>query len=147
MPYNKLFINLACSVCTKKTSVRYFSVQTSRSVNKKLLLFSLLPIWAFQWPITSSISCSLLLFTYSSLNYLSLQQLWYYFPNCVYPNPPYQVALWEETGALWENPQHSFTWIEPITSGVKGGSSDDSTTKAPNLILIIRYIMNLLRMY
>ena len=57
-PYNKLFINLACSVCTgnyrtsafsywprpagsictKNTSVRYFSVQTSRSVNKKLLL-------------------------------------------------------------------------------------------------------------
>ena len=25
------------SVCTKKTSVRYLSVQTSRSVNKKLL--------------------------------------------------------------------------------------------------------------
>ena len=58
MPYNKLFINLAClvftekyrtsvflykprptgSVCTKKTSVQYFSVKTSRSVNKKLLL-------------------------------------------------------------------------------------------------------------
>jgi hypothetical protein len=57
MPYNKLFINLACSVCTdkywtsvvlykplptgsvytKKTLVRYFSVQTSRSVNKKLI--------------------------------------------------------------------------------------------------------------
>ena len=26
------------SVCTKKTSVRYFSVQTSRSVNKKLIM-------------------------------------------------------------------------------------------------------------
>jgi hypothetical protein len=60
MPYNKLFINLACSVCTekylisvflyksrptgsvctKKTSVRYFFVQTetSRSVNKKLVI-------------------------------------------------------------------------------------------------------------
>jgi hypothetical protein len=58
MPYNKLFINLACSVCTdkyrtsallykprptgsvytKKTLVRYFSVQTSRSVNKKLII-------------------------------------------------------------------------------------------------------------
>jgi hypothetical protein len=57
MPYNKLFINLACSVftekyrtsvflykprptgsvCTKETSVRYFSVKTSRSVNKKLI--------------------------------------------------------------------------------------------------------------
>jgi hypothetical protein len=61
MPYNKLCINLACSactekyrtsvflykprplgsVCTKKTSVRYFSVQTSRSVNKKLIYFFL----------------------------------------------------------------------------------------------------------
>ena len=64
-PYNKLFINLACSVCTdkyctsvilyksrptgsvytKKTLVRYFSVQASCSVNKKLLIerFSKLP--------------------------------------------------------------------------------------------------------
>jgi hypothetical protein len=62
MPYNKLCINLACSACTcreisdlglfiqtppiglglyKKTSVRYFSVQTSRSVNKKLIYFFL----------------------------------------------------------------------------------------------------------
>jgi hypothetical protein len=52
MPYNKLFINLACSVCTEeyRTSVflnkprptglvRYFFVQTSRLVNKKLLFF------------------------------------------------------------------------------------------------------------
>ena len=58
MPYNKLFINLSClvftekygtsvflykprpmgSICTKKTSVQYFSVQTSRSVNKKLVI-------------------------------------------------------------------------------------------------------------
>ena len=29
------------SVCTEKTSVRYFSVQTSRSVNKKLLIVRL----------------------------------------------------------------------------------------------------------
>ena len=60
---NKLLINLACSVCTekygtsvflykprptgsvctKKTSVRHFSVQTSRSVNKKLV-FTGMPI-------------------------------------------------------------------------------------------------------
>jgi hypothetical protein len=57
IPYNKLFINLAClvftekyrtlvflykprptgSVCTRKSSIRYFSVKTSRSVNKKLI--------------------------------------------------------------------------------------------------------------
>ena len=58
MPYNKLVINLACSecaekyrisvflykprppgsVCAKKTWVYYFSVQTSRSVNKNLII-------------------------------------------------------------------------------------------------------------
>ncbi len=40
MPYNKLFINIACSVSTEKyrTSVRYFSVQTSRSVNMKSII-------------------------------------------------------------------------------------------------------------
>jgi hypothetical protein len=38
-PYNKPIIDLACSVCTVKyqTSVWYFTVQTSRSVNKPLL--------------------------------------------------------------------------------------------------------------
>jgi hypothetical protein len=42
-----------------------------------------------------------------SLDYLSLQQLWYYFLNCVYPNPPCQLSLWEETGAPGENPRLS----------------------------------------
>ena len=49
-----------------------------------------------------------------SLDYLSLQQLWYYFPNYVYPNPRCQLSLWEETG---EKPRLSaerwqtlFTW-------------------------------------
>jgi hypothetical protein len=53
-----------------------------------------------------------------SLDYLFLQQLWYYFPNCVYPNPPCQLSLWEETGAPGENPrllaEHwltLFTWV------------------------------------
>jgi hypothetical protein len=53
-----------------------------------------------------------------SLDYLSLQQLWYYFPNYVYPNPPCQLPLWEETGALGENPRLSaerwptlFIWV------------------------------------
>jgi hypothetical protein len=44
---------------------------------------------------------------------------WYYFLNrCVYPNPPCQLPLWEETGALGENPRLSaerwltlFTWV------------------------------------
>ena len=42
-----------------------------------------------------------------SLDYLSLQQLWYYFLNCVYPNPPCQLSLWEETRAPGENPRLS----------------------------------------
>jgi hypothetical protein len=33
--------------------------------------------------------------------------LWYYFLNCVYPNPPCQLSLWEETGAPGENPRLS----------------------------------------
>ena len=42
-PYNKQFIDLACSVfLARKTSVRYFTVQTSRSVNKPLI--SAIPI-------------------------------------------------------------------------------------------------------
>jgi hypothetical protein len=39
--------------------------------------------------------------------YLSLQQLRYYFPNCVYPNPSCQLSMWEETGAPGENPRLS----------------------------------------
>jgi hypothetical protein len=49
MLYNKLFINLACMLDLYReisdldlfvqTSVRYFSVQTSRSVNKKSLYY------------------------------------------------------------------------------------------------------------
>jgi hypothetical protein len=53
-----------------------------------------------------------------SLDYLSSQQLWYYFLNCVYPNPPCQLSLWEETGASGENPWllaerwlTLFTWV------------------------------------
>jgi hypothetical protein len=30
-----------------------------------------------------------------------------YFLNCVYPNPPCQLSLWEETGAPGENPRLS----------------------------------------
>jgi hypothetical protein len=61
------------------------------------------------------------MFTYIDLHrldYLSLQQLWYYFLNCVYPNPSSQPSMWEETGTHGENPQLSvecwltlFTWV------------------------------------
>ena len=36
------------------------------------------------------------LITYLAQTTLSLQQLWYYFLNYVYPNPPCQLSLWEE---------------------------------------------------
>jgi hypothetical protein len=46
------------------------------------------------------------------------QKMRYYFLNCVYPNPPCQLSLWEETGAPGENPRLSaerwltlFTWV------------------------------------
>jgi hypothetical protein len=45
------------------------------------------------------------LYSLLSLDYLFLPQLWYYFPNYVYPNPPWQLSLWEETGAPGENPR------------------------------------------
>ena len=47
----------------------------------------------------------LITYTYS-LDYLSLQQLRYYVLNYVYPNPPCQLSLWEETRAPGEN--HDF---------------------------------------
>ncbi len=50
-----------------------------------VMLFSSLPIGAFQWPITSSITLTF------NLNQLFLQQLRFYFPICVYPNPPCQL--------------------------------------------------------
>jgi hypothetical protein len=74
-----------------------------------------------------------------SPDYLSLQQLRYYFPNCFYPNPPWQLFLWEETGAHGENPRLSaerwltlFKWVhsengEPTMSEVKGAYCDDCT--------------------
>ena len=67
---------------------------------------------------------------------LSLQQLWCYFPNYVYPNPLCQLSLWEETGAPRKNPRHSVeysqtlvTWVRsenrPTISEVKGACSDN----------------------
>jgi hypothetical protein len=79
---------------------------------------------------------------YLLLDYLFLQQLWCYFPNYVYPNPPCQLFLWEETGAPGENPRLSaerwrtlFTWVriarlEPTISEVKGACFDDCATEA-----------------
>ena len=81
----------------------------------------------------------------SLIDYLSLQQLWYQFPNCVYPNTPCQFSLREETGAPGENPRllaeralidschindmsHIIARIEPTISEVKGACSDDCAT-------------------
>jgi hypothetical protein len=63
-------------------------------LNTWITWLSSLPIAAFQWPITSSIMLTYITYLPDSL---SLQQLWYYFLNCVYPNPPCQLSLWEET--------------------------------------------------
>jgi hypothetical protein len=65
-----------------------------------------------------------------SLDYLLLQQLsGYYFSNYVYPIPPCQPSLWEETRAPEENGlsaecwQTLFTWVDK-----KGASSDHCAT-------------------
>jgi hypothetical protein len=82
---------------------------------------------------------------YLLLDYLFLQQLWCYFPNYVYPNPPYQLFLWEETGAPGENhdfrqsvdrlfshesTHESVARLEPTSQRWSGASSDDCTTEA-----------------
>jgi hypothetical protein len=79
------------------------------------LLFSSLPIGAFRWPITSMLLTYLLIATLCnllSIDYLSLRQFRYYFPNCVHPNPG------GNRGAPGENPRLSaerrqipFTWV------------------------------------
>jgi hypothetical protein len=81
------------------------------------IIIQLTPHWGFS--VTDYIKYYDYLICYLlSLDYLSLQQSRYYFPNCVYPNPPCQLSLWEETGAPGENPRLSaerwptlFTWV------------------------------------
>jgi hypothetical protein len=87
------------------------------------------------WTMWAAKHCSVLLSNglgvFCRVDYLSLQQLWYYFLNCVYPNPPCQLSLWEETGAPGENPRLSaerwqplFTWVrsENQTHELRGES-------------------------
>jgi hypothetical protein len=70
------------------------------------------------------------------------KELWYYFSNYIYPNPPCQLSLWEETGAPGENPRlsaerwltlsrESVARIEPTISEVKDACSDHCATEAP----------------
>jgi hypothetical protein len=64
------------------------------------------------------------------LDYWSLQQLWYYFPNCVFfilTHSAYLRALWEETGT-----RGAEKTLEPTISEteVKGASSDVACEQA-----------------
>jgi hypothetical protein len=79
-------------------------------------------------------------------DYFIFEQLWYYFFNCVYPNPPCQFSPWKETGAFEENPRHwaalthylkvsfhnheSVTRIEPTNSNMQGVFSDHCANEA-----------------
>jgi hypothetical protein len=77
----------------------YFASYNAYVCGNITLLFSSLPIGAFQWPITSSI-----MITYVSLDYLSLQQ-WEYdttFLTVFILTHPANFALWEETGAKYK---------------------------------------------
>jgi hypothetical protein len=87
---------------TKKITKKIYK----KKINKK-----------FTWSNSLYIKCYAYLITYLAWTILSLQQLWYYFLNCVYPNPPCQLSLWEETGVPGENQRLSaerwltlFTW-------------------------------------
>ena len=52
--------------------------------------------WAYTRYIGNDPEPRLFIFTTIMINYLL---------NCVYPNPPCQLSLWEETGAPGENPR------------------------------------------
>jgi hypothetical protein len=68
-----------------------------------------------------------------SLDYLSLQRLRYYFPNCVYPNPPANLPCGrkpEKTHDFRQSVDRLFSHesvarIKPTNSEVKGACSDD----------------------
>jgi hypothetical protein len=105
------------------------------------IIIQLTPHWGFS--VTDYIKYYDYLICYLlSLDYLSLQQSRYYFPNCVYPNPPCQLSRGREL----EHPEktHDFRQsvdrlfshesvarIEPTFSEVKGACSDDCATEAP----------------
>ena len=69
------------------------------------IIIQLTPHWGF--PVTDYIKYHDYLCYLLSPDYLSYKQLRYYFLSCVYPNPPCQLSLWEETGAPGENPRLS----------------------------------------
>jgi hypothetical protein len=85
-----------------------------------IMLILLTPHWGFS--VANYIEYYVYLYYLLSLDYLFLQQSWYFFPNYVYPNVPCQLSLWEETGATGENPRlsaerwhaypfHTHTWV------------------------------------
>ena len=128
-------------VCHQINSVVYVTLY---------MLFSSLPIGAFQWPITPTITLTF------NLNQLFLQQWRFCFPICVYPNPPCQPP--RARGRKPERPEkpttfgrvltNSFShecmehWVRvtmrtfsprigPATSEMKGERSDHCATEAP----------------
>jgi hypothetical protein len=70
-----------------------------------IMIIQLTPHRGFS--VTNYIKYYAYLYYLLSLDYLFLQQFWYYFPNYVYPNTLCQLPLWEETRAPGENPQLS----------------------------------------
>jgi hypothetical protein len=67
------------------------------------IIIQLTPHWGLS--VTNYIKYYAYLCYLFSLDYLSLYNNCDYLLNCVYPNPPCQLALWEETGAPGENPR------------------------------------------
>jgi hypothetical protein len=97
-----------------------------------------------------SISTCNNLCVFSRVDCLSLQQLWYYFSNCVYPNPPCQLSLWGETGAPGENPRLSaehwptlLTWHLLYTKPSASTYFDFLFQTFPRIILLRIHMDNL----
>jgi hypothetical protein len=80
-------------------------VHVSYYITLHYYIIQLTPRWVFS--VTDYINHYDFLCYLLSLDYSSLQQLRYYSSNYVYPNPPCQLALSEETGVPGENPRLS----------------------------------------
>jgi hypothetical protein len=111
---NNIVISRLCRTCWN-----ILATSLIRSTRFTITIsISIAQIYMWIWSNALYIKYYTYLITYLAWTFLSLQQLWYYFLNCVYPNPPCQLSLWEETGEPGENPRLStdrwltlFTWV------------------------------------
>ena len=82
------------STCNDKF-YQFTSVYRTKNITLYYIIIQLTPRWGF------SVTDYIKYYAYSCYwLYIPLQQSRYYFPKyTVYPNPPCQLVMWEETGA------------------------------------------------